>query len=122
MATPTPATGNGTIDKRLDALRSDFGSLQSDVTGLASDAGVIANKRVGKAIHSAEDVAKRAINLAEEATSQAIGKVEHWADDNIDGVRKSIRNQPFYAIGLSVGLGAFIGAILARRRVEPQDG
>ena len=115
MATLKTVIGNGTIDNRLDALRSDLGALQSDVKGLASDATVVANDRFNKAIRSAEDVAKRAFTLAEDATSQAIGKVEHWADDNLDTVRGSIRKQPLYAVGLSMGLGAFVGALLSRR-------
>lgn len=112
------ATSNrtsSTIDNRIEALRSDLGVLQSDVKGLANDAGVVANERISKAIRAAEDVAKRALNVAEDATTQAIGKVENWADDNLDTVRSSIRNQPFYAIGLSMGVGAFVGAMLVRR-------
>jgi ElaB/YqjD/DUF883 family membrane-anchored ribosome-binding protein len=115
MANSNRATNTSTIDNRLEALRSDLGMLQTDVKGLATDAGVVANDRIAKAIRNAEDVAKRAMNVAEDATSQAIGKVEHWTDDNLDAVRSSIRNQPFYAIGLSMGLGAFVGAMLARR-------
>ncbi len=113
MATRTKKIGD--IDNRLEALRSDLDTLQSDVSGLAGDAGVVANERISMAIRSAEDVAKRALHLAEDATSEAIGTVEHWANGNLDAVRSSIRNQPLYAIGLSVGLGAVVGAVLSRR-------
>jgi len=115
MATMNKAIGTATLDNRIEALRTDLGALQSDVKGLANDAGVVANERISKAIRAAEDVAKRAVNVAEDATSQALVKVEHWADDNLDTVRTSIRNQPFYAIGISMGLGAFVGAMLTRR-------
>jgi ElaB/YqjD/DUF883 family membrane-anchored ribosome-binding protein len=115
MATSTKPSGNDTIDARLEALRSDLGTLQTDVKGLAGDAGVIANERVNQAIQSAEGFAKRAMTLVEHTTSQAIGDVEHWTDDNLNTVRNSIRNQPFYAVGLSIGLGTFVGAMLTRR-------
>ncbi len=115
MATRTKEIGNGTIDRRLEALRNDFDTLQTDVKSLAGDAGVVASERISKAIRSAEDVAKRALHLAEDATSQAIDNVEHWADDNLNTVRGSIRDQPIYAIGISMGVGAVVGAMLSRR-------
>ena len=115
MATRTKALDDSAIDNRLEALRSDLDTLQTDVKGLANDAGVVANERVNMAIRSAEDVAKRALQVAEDATSQAIGSVERWADDNLNSVRGSIRNQPLYAIGISMGVGAFVGALLSRR-------
>ena len=59
-------TVNG-IDMRLTALRNDFEALQQDIKGLASDVGVAASERAQLAMRSAEDVADRAMRLAEEA-------------------------------------------------------
>jgi len=115
MADRKKRVRSGDIENRLEALRSDLDALQTDVKGLVGDAGVAADERISTAIHSAEDVANRAMRLAQDATNQAIDGVEHWTSDNLDTVRSSIRKQPLYAVGISMGLGAVVGAVLSRR-------
>ena len=103
------------IDKRLGALRSDFDALQGDMKGLAGDVTDVADGRIHRAIRDAEHVAERAYRLAEESVEQAAGDVETWTNDNLDSARKSVRAQPLAAIGLSMGVGALLGAIFLRR-------
>ena len=108
---------NGTkgIDKRLGALRSELDALQGDMKGLAGDVTDVADGRVHRAMRDAESVAERAYRLAEEYVEQAADDVETWTNDNLDSARKSVRAQPLAAIALSMGVGAFLGAIFVRR-------
>jgi len=56
-----------TVDSRLSALRRDFAALQEDMKGLAGDVSAAASERARIALRGAEDVADRAMILAEEA-------------------------------------------------------
>ena len=103
------------IDRRLGALRSELDELQGDMKGLAGDVGDVADDRVHLAIRNAENVAERALRLAEEAAAHVADDVETWTNDNLDSARESVRAQPLLAIALSMGLGALVGAIFRRR-------
>jgi len=107
--------GTNNIDKRLGALRSDLDELQSDMKGLAGNAGDVVDDRVHLAIRNAENVAERAYRLAEEAATHVADDVETWANGNLDSARQSVRAKPFSAIALSLGAGALLGAIFLRR-------
>jgi ElaB/YqjD/DUF883 family membrane-anchored ribosome-binding protein len=103
-----------TLDPRLNALRSDIDALQSDIKGLGSDASEIANDRARQALRNAEGVAERAYRLAEDTARQTVGDVGAWANDNLDGMRDSVRSQPLQALGLALLAGAVIGAFFLR--------
>ena len=91
------------LDAKLQALRSDFETLQGNMRKLVESVGDVAGAGV-------TDVANGAANVA----SETAGQVEHWAEEQADGVRGAIRQQPFTAIALSMGAGAIIGTLLRR--------
>ena len=103
------------IDTRLGALRTELDELQGDMKGLAGDVSVAADDRVHLAVRRAENVAERALRLAEESAAHMADDVETWTNDNLDSARESVRAQPLAAVALSMGLGALIGAIFMRR-------
>ena len=103
------------IDKRLGALRTELDALQGDMKGLAGDVTDVADGRVHRAMRDAEHVAERAYRLAEESVGHAADDVETWTNDNLDTARQSVRAQPLAAVALSMGIGAFLGAIFLRR-------
>ena len=103
-----------TLDPRLNALRSDIDALQTDIKGLGTDAGDIANDRARQTLRDAQGVAERAYHLAEDTARQTVDDVESWANDNLDGVRNSVRAQPFQSLGLALLVGAVFGAFFLR--------
>jgi len=114
-------TANG-IDARLTQLRRDFEVLQHDVKGLAGEVGNVASERVKTTMRSAEDVADRAMRLAEEAVREAKVKAselrdgaEEWAEENAETLRTQVREQPIASLLIAGGIGAFLGAIFLRR-------
>ncbi len=107
--------GAKNIDTRLGSLRKELNSLQVDIKGLAGEAGDVADGRLHLTIRNAENVAERAIHLAEEAAGHVADDVETWTNDNLDSARESVRAQPLAAIALSMGAGALLGAIFTRR-------
>ncbi len=102
------------LDRRLDALRSDFDALQSNTKGLASDTADVASGRAHDALRAAEGVAERALRLAEETAQGFAVDVEHWTNDNLDHARDKVREQPLAALLVSLGIGLVFGAIFLR--------
>jgi len=103
------------IDKRLGALRTELDAVQGDMKGHAGDVSDVADGRVHLAMRNAENVAERALRLAEEAAGHMADDVETWTNDNLDSVRGSVRAQPLSAVVLAMGAGALLGAIFMRR-------
>jgi len=67
-------------------------------------------------------VADRAMRLAEEAAREAkvmAGEIrddaEEWAEENAEGLRIKVREQPLTSLLIAGGIGAFLGAIFLRR-------
>lgn len=114
MASRRKQTGAKKLDARIDALRTDLDALQNDVKALPSDAQSAANDRINEAVRLAQNLAERAVRVAEESASQAYGDVESWANDNLDSARDRVREQPLSALLVSLGIGAILGAILLR--------
>jgi ElaB/YqjD/DUF883 family membrane-anchored ribosome-binding protein len=92
------------IETRIGALHADFDALQSDLVGLANGVGQLATRRVNDVVTSTEDAAQR-----------VVGRAESWANENTEMLRDRMRNQPLAAFMVSVGVGALMGAFLARR-------
>jgi ElaB/YqjD/DUF883 family membrane-anchored ribosome-binding protein len=110
------------LDSRLGALRSELETLESDMKGFAGDAEGVVDNRVHLALRKAENIAHRAYHYAEESSAQVAHDVEDWADENINGVRKTIQAQPLSALAISMGAGVLVGAILGmcgHRRPAP---
>lgn len=114
MAARRKQTGTKKLDTRIDALRSDFDSLQTDIKALPADAQSAANEKITNVMRLAESMAERALRLAEDTASTAYDDVEHWANDNLDTARDRVREQPLSALLVSLGIGAIIGALVLR--------
>jgi ElaB/YqjD/DUF883 family membrane-anchored ribosome-binding protein len=113
MARAKPKTTKD-LDRRLDALRSDLDSLQSNTKGLAADAAGVASGQARDAIRAAESVAERALRLAEETAQGFAGDIEQWTNDNLGQARDRVREQPLQAVLVSLGIGLLFGAIFLR--------
>ena len=114
MALRRKQNGAKKLNTRIEALRSDLDSLQTDIKALPADAQSAANEKFNDAIRLAESMAERALHLAENTASQAYDDVEGWTNDNLDSARDRIREQPLSALLVSLGIGAILGAILLR--------
>lgn len=84
------------IEERMDALKSDFDSLQKNLRGLASGA--------------QEAVRERTADLLKNG-----GELDEWTTENIGSLRDVIREQPLASCILSLSAGALIGALMLRR-------
>jgi len=95
------------MNKETQATHNDIGSLAEDARALMSATADVAGEKVGEArkrLAAALDSAKHiAANVRDKAVAGA--KV---AD-------QTVRENPYQAIAIGVGVGAILGYILARR-------
>lgn len=103
------------MESRLGALRAELETLEGNMKTVAGDVEGIADHRVHLALRKAEDVAHNAYRLAEETVTHIAHGVDEWANDGIASTRKTIRERPVYALALTIGVGALIGAMIMRR-------
>ena len=119
MAAKKKSVAHGNIEARLAALRADFGVLQEDMKGLYGDVSEVASERAALAMKSAEEIADRAVALAEEAAKSTAleykDEAEEWAEENAEELRGYVRAQPIQSLLIAGGIGAFLGAIFLRR-------
>jgi len=121
MAATAKAAANSSIDDKLAALRNDIDTLQRDIKGLAGEVGGVASNRANEALKSAEKLAVRAYDLAEETANQAtaygakaVEDVEAWTNENAETLRETVREQPLTSLAIAVGAGAFLALLLRR--------
>ncbi len=135
--------GNGAdhVEQRIAALRQDIGAIKGDMQGLVAGAGEavvdqangaagrfqgVVNGALSDAQAYASDASARAqravqarlnkaLTDAEQMVDKLSDEVEEWAAENVEGARRTIRNQPLAACVLSMSAGALIGALLMRR-------
>ena len=84
------------IEERVDALKSDFDSLQQNLRGLATGAQEAVRARTADLLKNSEDL-------------------EEWTNENVDSLRDMIREQPLASCILSLSAGALLGALMLRR-------
>ena len=103
------------VESRLDEIRSDLGTLQTEVVTSAGDISEVAGERAGAIMRAASDLADRAFHIAEEAAAELAGDVEGWTTENFETARETVRMQPFAALAVALGAGIVLGAFLLRR-------
>ena len=83
------------IEERVDALKSDFDSLQKNLRGLATGAQKAVQERTADLLNS--------------------DNLEEGTTENVGSLRDMIREQPLASCILSLSAGALIGALMLRR-------
>jgi ElaB/YqjD/DUF883 family membrane-anchored ribosome-binding protein len=121
MPATARAAANSNIEDRLATLRSDLETLQKDIKGLAGEVGGVASNRANEALRSAEKLAQRAYDLAEDTANQATAygtkaaeDLEAWTNENAETLRETVREQPLTSLAIAVGAGAFLAMLLRR--------
>jgi len=95
MNEPTPTTGN-----ELHALAEDARALMAATADVAGEKVGEARKRLAAALESAKKIG---------------GCVRDQAIEGAKAADKTVRENPYQAIAIGVGVGALLGYLIARR-------
>jgi ElaB/YqjD/DUF883 family membrane-anchored ribosome-binding protein len=95
------------MDKQKQAISNDLGTLAEDARALMAATADVAGEKVGEA--------RKRLAAALESGKEIYGRVREKAVEGAKVADKTVRENPYQAIGIAIGVGAILGYLLARR-------
>jgi ElaB/YqjD/DUF883 family membrane-anchored ribosome-binding protein len=95
------------MNKQTQAIRNDIGTLAEDARALMAATADVAGDKVAEA--------RTRLAAALESAKEIYGQVRSKAADGVRVADQALRNNPYQAMGIAVGLGALIGYLIAGR-------
>jgi len=88
-------------------IRDDLGTLADDARALMSATANVADEKVSEA--------RERLAAALESGKEMYGRVREKAVDGLKATDQAVREKPYQAIGIALGVGAVIGFLIARK-------
>ena len=101
------------MDKSTQEFSSDVGTLAEDASALMAATADVAGEKVGEA--------RNRLTAALERAKEIAGNVRDKAVAGAKVTDQTIRENPYQAIAIGVGVGALIGFLVARRCACKRD-
>jgi len=95
------------MDKQTQATSNDMGTLADDARALMAATADVAGEKVSEA--------RKRLAAALERGKEIAGKVRDKAVAGAKAADEAVREHPYQAIAIGVGVGAILGYIIARR-------
>ena len=94
----------------MQAVSNNVGTLAEDARALMTATTDVAGEKVAEA--------RKRLGVAVENGKEMYGRVRDKAVEGAKTADEAVREHPYTAIGIAVGVGALIGFLLARRNGE----
>jgi ElaB/YqjD/DUF883 family membrane-anchored ribosome-binding protein len=101
------------MDKQTPATSNDVGTLAEDARALMAATADVAGEKVAQA--------RKRLADALESGKEICGRVREKAVECSKATDEAVREHPYQAIGIALGVGAIIGYVLARRCCHKGD-
>jgi len=101
------------MNKPTEAINNDMGQLAEDARALMAATADVAGEKVGEA--------RNRLAAALEHAREIAGNVRDKAAAGVKVADQAVRENPYQAIAIGVGVGALIGFIVARRCAGRRD-
>ena len=95
------------MNKQTHATDNDLGTLAEDARALMAATADVAGEKVGEA--------RKRLAAALENSRQIFGRVREKAVEGAKVADQTVRENPYQAIAIALGVGAVIGYLAARR-------
>jgi ElaB/YqjD/DUF883 family membrane-anchored ribosome-binding protein len=95
------------MNKETQAIRNDVSQLADDARALMAATADVAGEKVGEA--------RKRLAAALESGKEIYGRVCEKAVEGAKVADQTVREHPYQAIAIGVGVGALIGYLVARR-------
>jgi ElaB/YqjD/DUF883 family membrane-anchored ribosome-binding protein len=95
------------MDKQTQALRNELATLAEDARNLIAATADVAGQKVSDA--------RKRLTVALENGKELYGRVRDQAVEGVQGADQTVREHPYQAIGIALGVGALIGYLAARQ-------
>jgi len=101
------------MSKETQAISNDMGQLAVDARALMAATADVAGEKVGEA--------RKRLAAALESAKEIAGNVRDKAVAGAKVADQTVRENPYQAIAIGVGVGAIIGYLVARRCTRKCD-
>lgn len=95
------------MNKQSQATENNLGTLAEDARALMAATADVAGEKVGEA--------RKRLAAALESGKQIYGRVREKAVEGAKAADQTLRENPYQAIAIALGVGALIGYLAARR-------
>ena len=95
------------MNKHTHETSNDMGTLAEDARALMTATADVAGEKVGEA--------RKRLAAALESAREIAGRVRDKAVEGAKAADETVREHPYQAIGIALGVGALIGYLVARR-------
>ena len=95
------------MNKQSQETENDLGSLAEDARALMAATADVAGEKVGEA--------RKRLAAALESGKRIYGRVKEKAVDSAKAADQTVRENPYQAMAVALGVGAVIGYLIARR-------
>ena len=95
------------MSKETQAISHDVSQLAEDARALMAATADVAGEKVGEA--------RKRLTAALESSKEIYGRVKEKAVEGAKVADKTVRENPYQAIAIGVGVGALVGYLLGRR-------
>ena len=95
------------MNKQSQASENDLGTLAEDARALIAATADVAGEKVGEA--------RKRLAAALESGKEIYGRVREKAVEGAKVADQTVRENPYQAIAIAVGVGAVLGFLVARR-------
>ncbi|HEY0456408.1 MAG TPA: DUF883 family protein [Verrucomicrobiae bacterium] len=101
------------MNKHTQAINNDLGTLADDARALMAATADVAGEKVSEA--------RRRVAAALESGKELYGRARDKAVEGAKMADETVREHPYEAIGIALGLGALLGFFIARRCSRRED-
>ena len=95
------------MNKQTQAISNDMGQLAEDARALMAATADVAGEKVSEA--------RKRLAAALERGREIAGNVRDKAVEGAKAADEAVREHPYQAIGIALGVGALIGFLVSRR-------
>ncbi|MCX6893967.1 MAG: DUF883 family protein, partial [Verrucomicrobia bacterium] len=95
------------MNKETQAISNDMGQLADDARALMAATADVAGEKVGEA--------RKRLAAALESGKEMYGRVKEKAVEGAKVADQTVRENPYQAIAVGVGVGVLVGYLLGRR-------
>ena len=101
------------MNKETQAISNDMGQLAEHARALMTATADVAGEKVGEA--------RKRLAAALESGKEIYGRVRDKAVEGAKVADQTVRDNPYQAIAIGVGVGAMLGYLVARRCSSSRD-
>ena len=101
------------MSKQTKAISNEMNNLAEDAHALLTATADVAGEKVGEA--------RKRLAAALERGKEIYGRVREQAIEGAKATDEVVREHPYQAIGIGIGIGAIMGYLVARRCCRNDD-